>query len=130
MIYTKLPLKCRFIPIDVDDEVFQTVFMFHFTQFLEYSAQIFMEIVDEADENGIDEGGVLFFADWAKHTYKNKEAIKEDMDEFKYKCFCNKDKKYIIDNVKANQIGFDFGNMTYNNVYEGAVLYKAILPKI
>ena len=130
MIYSKLPIKCRFFPINTNDEVFQTVFMFYYMDFLDATSKLFMEIADESDENGLDEGGVLFFAELAKRTYKNKETIKEDMTEFKYKCFCNKDKKYIIENVKPNKIGFDFGNLTFDNVYDGNILYNAILRKI
>jgi hypothetical protein len=89
-----------------------------------------MELVDETDERGMTEEQMLYFADWAKHTYQQKERIEKMMDDFRYECFCDKHKKYIVDNVPSNHIGFDFGDLTYTNVDEGIVLYNQIVEKL
>jgi hypothetical protein len=130
MIYSQLPINCRFFPIDVNDEVFQIKFLINFPFFLDHASKIFMELVDETDERGMTEEQMLYFADWAKHTYQQKERIEKMMDDFRYECFCDKHKKYIVDNVPSNHIGFDFGDLTYPNVDEGIVLYNQIVEKL
>ena len=130
MIYSQLPINCRFFPIDVNDEVFQIKFLINFPFFLEHAANLFMEIVDETEESGITESQMLFFADRAKHAYRQKERIEEDMDNFRYQCFCDKHKKYIADNVPSNHIGFNFGDLTFTNVRDGVALYNQIVEKL
>ena len=130
MIYSQLPINCRFFPIDVNDEVFQIKFLINFPFFLEHAANLFMEMVDETEELSMNEEQMLFFADWAKRVYDNKERIKEDMDEFRYECFCDKHKKYIVDNVPSRHIGFDFGDLTFPNVNDAIDLYNKILKKL
>jgi hypothetical protein len=89
-----------------------------------------MEMVDETEELSMNEEQMLFFADWAKRVYDNKERIKEDMNEFRYECFCDKHKKYIVDNVPSRHIGFDFGDLTFPNVNDAIDLYNQILKKL
>lgn len=130
MIYSQLPLKCRFIPIDIDDEVFQTIFMFHFPFYLEKVANKYMQLVDEPETQNLNEGEVIHLARWAKDIYENKVSIEKVMSDFKYEVYCDKHLKYIVDNAKPNQIGFKFGDGSQDNINEAIRLYNEIGDKI
>ena len=129
MIYAQLPLNCRFVPVNIEDEVFQTIFMVHFPFFLEAAANLFMEMVDgEGVNDETTDGDVLFWADWAKRVYANKVRIEEHIiDHYKEKVFYNKHYKRIIDNVSSAHIGFEFGQLNPTNVNDGIELYNKIL---
>jgi hypothetical protein len=130
MIYSQIPLNYRFIPINTDDEVFQTVFMFHFIFYLENVANKYMQLVDEPETQNLNEAQVVYSARWAKDVYENKVSIETAMSHYKYEVYCDKQLKYIIDNTKPNQIGFNFGDWSQDNVNEAIRLYNEIGDKI
>ncbi len=129
MIYANLPVTCRFIPIDVDDEVFQIIFMLYFRSYLKNAAQIFLDVVD-AENTKLNEGDIVNGARWAKDIYENYENIKEDMDEFKKNCLACKRTAYIANNVYPYQLGFNFYEVNCRNVTKGIELYNLIYKKI
>ena len=130
MIYSQIPLKCKFIPINTDHEVFQTVFMFHFPFYLENVANKYMQLVDEPETQNLKEGDVVHLARWAKDVYENRVSIETVMSNYKYEVYCDKHLKYIIDTIKPNQIGFKFGDSSQHNVNEAIRLYNEIGNKI
>ena len=131
MIYTQIPLNCRFIPINVDDEVFQLAFMSNFKFYLENVAKLYMELVDNPPEGlGINEGDILCLAEWAKDVYNNKVKIEETIDYLFNKWFSDPHTKYIIDNVELNYIEFEFGDISQLNVNYAIDLYNQILNKV
>jgi hypothetical protein len=130
MIYANLPVTCRFIPIDINDEVFQIVFMFHFPFYLENAANKYMELVDDPETQNLNEGELIGVARWAKDIYENKVSIEETMNHFKYECYNDKHKKYIVENVKPSRIGFKFGDISQDNVNEAIRLHNEIGDKI
>lgn len=129
MIYANLPLKCRFIPIDVNNEVFQIIFMIYFRSYLKFAAEVYLNAVD-AEDSELNEGDIVYAARWAKDIYENYENIKEDMDEFTKNCLACKRTAYIANNVRETQLGFDFYKISQDNVLKGIRLYNAILDKI
>ena len=129
MIYTQIPLKCRFIPINGDDEVFQIIFMLYFRSFLKQAATVYMDIVNNPEEQNLNEGEIVYAAKWAKDIYNNYENIKENMDDFKVWCHQCKKKRHIAYNVLPKQIGFNFWEISFANVDKGILLYNEILEK-
>jgi len=129
MIYANLPVTCRFIPIDVDNEVFQIIFMLYFRSYLKNSAEVFLDSID-AEDTKLNEGQIVYGARWAKDIYENYEKIKEDMDDFKQNCLKCKRTAYIANNVIPDQLGFDFYTVSRDNVLKGIELYNTILEKI
>ena len=101
--------------------------MINFPFFLEHAANVFIEIVDDPEKFDMNEGDVIFWAEWARDVYKNRERIQKYMDEFRYEVYCNKHKKYIADNVPSNHIGFKFGDISPQNVNDAIALYNEIL---
>ena len=130
MIYTQIPLKCRFIPVNIDDEVFQLIFMCNFQFYLENVANKYMELVDNPEQQDLNDGDVVYLAQWAKDVYNNKVKIEETIDYLFSKWFVNKHKKYIIDNVDPRHIEFQFGDLSQTNVNDAINLYNAILKKV
>jgi hypothetical protein len=130
MIYSQIPLKCRFIPIDTDDEVFQTIFLYHFPFYLDMAAIKYMDLVDNPETLKLNEGDVIYLARWAKDIYENKVSIDEVMKDFKYEVYNDEHLKYIMDNVKPNHIGFRFRDVSQDNVNEAIRLYNEIGAKI
>jgi hypothetical protein len=130
MIYANLPLNCRFIPIDVNDEVFQIIFMLYFRSYLKNAAQIFMRVVDGDTDTNFDEGDIIYAAQWAKDIYKNYEKNEETCEEIKKQWLKCKRKAYIANNVAPEQLGFDFHEVSCSNVNKSITLYNAILKKI
>ena len=128
MIYSQIPLKCRFIPINIDDEVFQIVFMTNFPAYLHRASLCYMDLVD--NNTDFNEGDILHLADWAKRLYNNKENIADNMDEYIEYCLTSQHQRYIMDNVRFTNIGFDFGDVTPENLNDGVDLYNAILKVI
>jgi len=128
MIYANLPLTCRFIPIDTNDEVFQIVFMSNFIAYLNRASLVYMNWVNNPET--LNEGEILWAADWAKKLYNNMQKIDDDMTEYIGDCLDNKHQRYILDNVHFTHTGFDFGDVTQDNINYGIDLYNAILDKL
>jgi len=128
MIYTNLPITCRFIPIDINDEVFQIVFMTNFMAYLNRASLVYMNWVNNPET--LNEGDILWAADWAKKLYENMEAIDDDMTEYIGNCLDNDYHRYILDNVDFTHTGFDFGDVSPLNISYGIKLYNQILKKL
>jgi hypothetical protein len=128
MIYANLPVTCRFIPVDINDEVFQLVFMSNFGAYLKRASLVYMNWVNNPET--LSEAKILYAADWAKKLYNNMEEINDDMSEYIGNCLENKRTNYIMNNVDFTHIGFDFGDVTPDNINNGITLYNAILDKL
>jgi len=128
MIYANLPLHCRFIPIDINDEVFQIVFMTNFIAYLNRASLVYMNWVNNPEI--LNEGEILWAADWAKKLYNNMEEINDDMTEYIGNCLNNKRQRYIMNNVDFTHTGFDFGNISPLNICKGIDLYNQTLKKL
>ena len=105
MIYANLPVTCRFIPVDINDEVFVTVFLAYFTYYLEAVSQSLINVVDCDDGRYDDfsEKDILYYAKWAKDVYEVKERIKEDNLSDEY-CCQTKYRRRIIRTVRVASI--------------------------
>jgi hypothetical protein len=121
MIYANLPVTCRLIPIDTNDEVFQIVFMCNFIAYLNRASLVYMNWVNNPET--LNDGDVLWAADWAKKLYNNMEAVYDDMSEYITNCLDNKYQNYIMTNVHFSHTGFDFRNISPDNINNGITLY-------
>lgn len=133
MIYSQIPLKCRFIPINTDDEVFRLIFMMNFPFYLEHAAYEYMKIVNQEDRyenDNYNEGKILFYANWAKSLYRVKENMENIHNKFCSNCFNDKHKKSIIDNIDSRHIGFDFGDLSIINMNRALKLNNVILKNL
>jgi len=129
MIYANLPVTCRLIPIDTNDEVFQIVFMCNFLGYINRASLVYMNHVDNPETTS-NEGWILYAAEWAKNLYNIKEAVEEDITEYIVQCLDNKHTKYILTNVCFYHTGFDMGDVTADNINYGIDLYNEILHKL
>jgi hypothetical protein len=128
MIYANLPLKCRFIPIDVNDEVFVTIFITYFIDFLDAASKALIAVVDDDDERYKDfnERNIIYYANWAKGVYTVKEEIKEDYDIWMEYCQQTKKKYRIINTVSPYHIGFDISDLSTKNINFGISLWNSV----
>ena len=134
MIYSQIPLKCRLIPVNTDDEVFQTIFLSYFIIYLERASTYFMKIVNQEDEFEYDnrnEGEILFWAEWARDVHRQMEKIEETTNEFRWHVDqeCAKKKK-IWNDVRPRNLGFDYNDMSPLNVNFGITLWNECLDKV
>jgi hypothetical protein len=126
MIYANLPVKCRFIPIDINDEVFVTVFLAYFSIFLEAASNSLISVVDNDDGRYDDfsENDILYYAKWAKDVYAVKERVKEE-NPIQY-CERTKYRRRIIRTVSPYHIGFELDNHSTENINYGIRLYNSL----
>lgn len=131
MIYIELPLKYQWVPIDIDNDVFVTVFMTFFGIFLDAASKSLMTVLENEDGyyNNFREADILYYAEWAKDVYRNKEKVTPICNEWiKY---LNKHKytKDIANNINLNNYEFDFKDHSTQNINKGIKIYNNIIKK-
>ena len=102
--------------------------MSNFIAYLNRASLVYMNWVNNPET--LNEGEILWAADWAKKLYNNMQKIDDDMTEYIGDCLDNKHQRYILDNVHFTHTGFDFGDVTQDNINYGIDLYNAILDKL
>lgn len=131
MIYDGVPIKYRYIPINIECDIFVTMFMCIFSTYLGYCSNSLMAIVDNEDGNydHFDERNILYYAKWARDVYKQKETSHEVCIRwFEYV----KKHKYTIDIYReCNTFNFEFkfSDHSLDNINKSITIYNSIMKK-
>lgn len=131
MIYVELPLKYQWVPIDIDNDVFVTVFMMIFDVYLDSASKSLMSVLENEDGlyDDLCEGDILHYAEWAKDVYREKEKIKPICIRFKKYINRHKYTIDIVNNVNINNFEFIFKDHSTENINKGIKIWNKILKK-
>ena len=131
MIYSEIPLKYQWVPINIDNDAFVCVFMGLFDGFLDSASKSLMSVLENEDGyyDNFREADILHFAEWAKDVYDNKEKVTP---------ICNEWRKYvkkyqysmdILNNFTFKNYEFDFKDHSTENINKGIIIYNNIIKK-
>jgi hypothetical protein len=132
MIYNEVPLKYRYIPINIECDLFVTVFMCYFSSYLGWCANSLMAVLDNEDGlyDHFSEGKLLEVAEWAKDVYRQKEKIHPLCERF-HNNYVTKHKytNNIIENINSENFEFDFSDHSCENINDGIIIFNSIIKK-
>jgi len=129
MIYRRLPIKYKFLPIT--DAVFHIMFVEFYEIYLDAHANYLLELMDDDDVN---DGARLRMAKDAKEIYKYKQQEEELLD-----CVCKvhleyvKDAKKTIKSIKSIPLSncqFNFYDYRYENFELSKLIWNSIKEEI
>ena len=131
MIYNEVPLKYRYIPINIECDLFVTVFMCLFSSYLGWCANSLMEVLNNEDGlyDHFNEGKLLEVAEWAKDVYRQKEKIQPLCERFHNYVIKHKYTSNIINNIDTINFEFDFSDHSCENINDGIIIFNSIIKK-
>ena len=113
MIYSQIPLKYKFIPINIDDEHFRITFCVFLLGFLKEAKEKWLEVMDEED---VLDGERLEIAENAKELHKMIEHEQYKIMRMREQEWSIKTLKNYHKNVNLDNCEFQYGDVSPENV--------------